>query len=103
MPGQQWPITPGVGVDSWQLEAPTLLKNSPVLLDIIRQNSIDYSKNLIYTDFRTYVCVYKGVQRMKDQKEKFRMLLDKLLDKLTSNQIEYLYYLGCKLFGQAPD
>lgn len=36
---------------------------------------------------------------MKEYKEK----LIKLLDKLTSSQIEYLYYFACKLFGQAPD
>lgn len=70
-----------------------------VLLDTIRQNSIDYSEYLTYTGFRTDVCVYKGVLRMKEYKEKF----NKLLDKLTANQIEYLYHLGCKLFGHAPD
>lgn len=36
---------------------------------------------------------------MKEYKEKFV----KLLDKLTANQIEYLYHLTCKLFGQTPD
>lgn len=36
---------------------------------------------------------------MKDKKEMF----NKLLDKLSANQIEYLYHLACKLFGQAPD
>ena len=69
------------------------------ILDIFRQISIDYSKNLTYTDFRTSVCVYKGVHRMKEYKEKFI----KLLDNLTANQIEYLYHLACKLFGHAPD
>ena len=80
-------------------EAHTLPIIGTALLDTIRQNSIDYSKNLIYTDFRTDVCVCKGVRIMKEQKEK----LIKLLDKLTSNQIEYIYHLACKLFGHAPD
>ena len=40
---------------------------------------------------------------MNDQKEKFTKLMDKLFEKLTSKQIEYLYYLACKLFGHAPD
>lgn len=71
----------------------------PVLLDTIRQNSIDYSEYFTYTDFRTDVCVYKGVLRMKEYKEKFI----KLLDELTANQIVYLYHLGCKLFGHTPD
>ena len=71
----------------------------PVLLDTIRQNPIDYSEYFTYTGFRTDVCVYKGVLRMKEYKEKFI----KLLDKLTANQIEYLYHLGCKLVGHAPD
>lgn len=35
---------------------------------------------------------------MKKQKEKFI----NLLDKLSANQIEYLYLLACKLFGQTP-
>ena len=29
--------------------------------------------------------------------------LIKLLDKLNDKQIEYIYYLVCKLFGYAPD
>lgn len=70
-----------------------------VLWDIIRHISIDYSEYLAYTDFRTFVCVYRGVHKMKEYKEKFV----KLLDKLTANQIEYLYHLTCKLFGQTPD
>ena len=69
------------------------------LLDTIRQNFIDYSKYIIYTGFRTDVCVYKGVRRMKEYKDKFIALLEKL----TVNQIKYIYYLTCKLFGQAPD
>ena len=36
---------------------------------------------------------------MNEQIEKF----NKLLYKLSANQIEFLYHLGCKLFGQAPD
>ena len=36
---------------------------------------------------------------MKEYKEKFI----KLLDKLTSSQIEYLYRLAEKLFGHASD
>ena len=67
--------------------------------DRFRQISIDYSEYFAYTDFRTDVCVYKGVHRMKDYKEK----LIKLLDKLASSQIEYLYHLACKLFGQTAD
>ena len=98
MPGQQWPITLGVGVDNLAGGCPHTFLMSDIL-DTIRQLSIDYSESLIYTKFRTNVCVYKGVRIMKDQKEKFT----KLLDKLTSNQIEYLYYLACKLFGHAPD
>ena len=78
-------------------EALTLLMSNKA--DIIRQNSIDYSKNLIYTVYRTDVCVYKGVHGMKDYKE----LLNKLLDELTSNQIKYIYHLTSKLFGHAPD
>ncbi len=77
--------------------APTLLLSDKT--DTIRQISIDYSEKLTYTGFRTNVCVYKGVRIMKDKKEKFT----KLLDKLTSSQIEYLYHLACKLFGHAPD
>ena len=68
-------------------------------MDIIRQVYVDYSKYFVYTVNKTYVCVYKGVRIMKDQKE----LLTKLLDKLTSNQVEYLYHLACKLFGHTPD
>ena len=97
MPGQQWPITSGCGGEQFGDQPPHFLLS--VKTDIIRQNSIDYSEDLFYTDFRTNVCVYKGVRIMKDLKEKFT----KLLDKLTSNQIEYLYYLACKLFGHAPD
>lgn len=41
----------------------------------------------------------KGVHRMKETKDK----LIAVLDKLTSNQIEYIYHLVCKLFGQAPN
>ena len=36
---------------------------------------------------------------MKDYKEK----LVELLDKLASSQIEYIYHLACKLFGQTVD
>ena len=36
---------------------------------------------------------------MKEYKE----MLVKLLDMLTENQIEYIYHLVTKLFGQAPD
>ena len=94
----------GVGVDNLAVRAaPTLLKNLHGNMsnkqDIFRQNSVDYSEILIYTEYRTHVCVYKGVHRMKDYKEKFV----KLLDKLTSSQIEYIYHLACKLFGQTPD
>lgn len=51
---------PGVGVDNLAVRtAPTLLKNSDLqwsdILDTIRQNSIDYSESLFYTDFRTLV------------------------------------------------
>ena len=89
---------PGVGVSSLATGAPTF-SNTSVLLDIIRQISIDYSEYLTYTGFRTDVCVYKGVHRMKEYKDKFILLLEKL----TVNQIEYIYYLTCKLFGQTPD
>jgi hypothetical protein len=92
---------PGVGVSSLATSAPTLLSKIyvSVLLDIFRQISIDYSEYFAYTDFRTDVCVYKGVHRMKDYKEK----LIKLLDKLASSQIEYIYHLACRLFGQTAD
>ena len=82
---------------TWRLKPPHFLVSD--YLDTFRQISIDYSDYLIYTDFRTFVCVYREVHRMKGYKEK----LIKLLDKLTPNQIEYLYYLVTKLFGQAPD
>ena len=36
---------------------------------------------------------------MIDYKEK----ISKLLEKLTVKQIEYLYYLSCKLFSQTAD
>lgn len=36
---------------------------------------------------------------MKDYKEK----LINLLEKLTVSQIEYIYHLTCKLFGQTAD
>lgn len=36
---------------------------------------------------------------MKEYKEKFM----KLLDKLTSSQIEYLYHLAERLFGHTSD
>ena len=75
------------------------IANVPVLLDTIRQNSIDYLEYLTYTEFRTDVCVYKGVHRMKEYKDK----LIKLLDKLADRQVEYLYHLACRLFGHAPD
>ena len=52
-----------------------------------------------YNHIRTYVCACKGVHKMKDYKEKFI----KLLDKLPASQIEYLYHLACKLFGQTAD
>ena len=82
------------------VEAPTFFNRIGTnLLDTIRQISIDYSECFIYTKYRTNVCVYKGVHRMKDYKE----MLIKLLDKLSANQIEYLYHLACKLFGQAMD
>ena len=67
--------------------------------DTIRQIFVDYSEYFIYTGYRTDVCVYKGVHRMKEYKDK----LVALLEKLTVNQIEYIYHLTCKLFGQAPD
>ena len=83
--------------------APTLLKsllcNVSAELDTFRQISVDYSEYFVYTDFRTDVCVCKGVHRMKDYKEK----LVELLDKLASSQIEYIYHLACKLFGQTAD
>jgi hypothetical protein len=41
----------------------------------------------------------KGCVELKEYKEKFA----KLLDKLTVNQIKYIYFLACKLFGYAPD
>lgn len=75
----------------------------PVLLDTIRQNSIDYSEYFTYTSFRTDVCVYKGVHRMKEYKEKLINNFVKLLNKLAVSQIEYLYHLACRLFGHAPD
>ena len=75
----------------------------PVLLDTIRQNSIDYSEYFTYTVFRTCVCVYKGVHRMKENKEMLIQKFIKLLNKLAVSQIEYLYHLGCRLFGQTVD
>ena len=75
----------------------------PVLLDIIRQNSIDYSEYFTYTGFRTDVCVYKGVHRMKEYKDKLINNFVNLLNKLAVSQIEYLYHLACRLFGHAPD
>ena len=40
---------------------------------------------------------------MKDQKEKLIQKSIELLEKLPLAQIEYLYHLGCKLFGHATD
>ena len=73
--------------------------NWSVILDTIRQISIDYSEYFAYTDYRTHVCIYRGVREMK----KYKDMLVKLLDKLTDNQIEYLYHLVTKLFGHSPD
>ena len=93
---------PGVVVSSLATSATTQNYYNFIwscLLDIIRQNFIDYSEYIIYTGCRTDVCVYKGVHKMKEYKEKLIILLDKL----TGNQIEYIYYLACKLFGHTPD
>ena len=46
---------------------------SSVLKDTIRQNSIDDSKNLIYTNYRTLVrivCVYRGGAENERSKKK---------------------------------
>ena len=75
----------------------------PVLLDTIRQNSIDYSEYFTYTGFRTDVCVYKGVHRMKEYKDKLINNFVNLLNNLAESQIVYLYHLACRLFGHAPD
>ena len=75
----------------------------PVLLDIIRQNSIDYSEYFTYTGFRTDVCVYKGVHRMKEYKDKLINNFVNLLNNLAESQIVYLYHLACRLFGHTPD
>ena len=99
--GRQRPIT-RCGGEQFGDQRPHAFYLS-VKSDIIRQFSSDYSENFPYTDFRTNVCVYKGVRIMKDQKEKFTKLMDKLCEKLSAKQIEYLYYLACKLFGHAPD
>ena len=82
-----------------------LIKRSDLsgLSDTIRQNSVDYSENFTYTDYRTDVCVYKGVHRMKENKEKLIDKFVKLLNELAVSQIEFLYHLACRLFGHAPD
>lgn len=99
---------PVCGWTAWRFVLPPhFLKSPPInvsnIRDIIRQISIDYSEYLTYTVIRTCVCVYKGVRRMKDQKEKLIKKSIELLDKLSSAQIEYLYHLACKLFGHASD
>jgi hypothetical protein len=71
--------------------------------DSNRQFAIDYSEDSKYNWYRTNVCVYKGVRRMKDCKETMIELMNKLLRKLTAKQIEYLYHLGTKLFGETVD
>lgn len=73
------------------------------LLDRIRQISVDYSEYCGYNWYRTNVCVYKGVRGMKDYKEKMIERMNELLRKLTAKQIEYLYHLGSKLFGETVD
>ena len=93
---------PGVGVDNLAVRLPPHFLKGFVqyyLSDIIRQNFIDCSDYFVYTGFRTNVCVYRGVHRMKDYKEK----LISLLEKLTGKQIEYIYHLTCKLFSQTAD
>ena len=92
---------PGVGVDNLAVRAALtlLIKFRSVSLDIFRQVFIDYSEYIVYTVYKTFVCVYRGVHRMKDYKEK----LISLLEKLTASQIEYIYHLACKLFGQTTD
>ena len=83
--------------------APTFF-NSPFYWTEFDIFFIDCFEYFVYTDYRTFVCVYKGVRIMKDKKEKIIKLMDKLMtDKLTSNQIEYIYHLACKLFGHTPD
>lgn len=80
---------------------------SSFLLDRFRQISIDYSEKFYYTDYRTNVCVYRGVHYMEDCKENNIELLKKLtanqikvLGELTANQLEYLCCLAEKLFGK---
>ena len=49
---------PGVGVDNLAVGSPHTYKTvfmQSNLTDTIRQNSIDYSENLTYTDYRTFV------------------------------------------------
>ena len=89
----------GVVVGSWHLHT-FLLSHK---CDNKRQNSIDYSEHFTYTGFRTDVCVYKGVHRMKEYKEKLINDFVKLLNELAVSQIEYLYHLACRLFGHTPD
>lgn len=64
---------------------------------------LDHSKYFVYNYFRTDVCVYKGVHRMKEYKDKLIDKFVKLLNELAVSQIEYLYHLSCRLFGHAPD
>lgn len=40
---------------------------------------------------------------MNEYKEKLIKLHNKLLEKLTVRQIEYIHHLTCKLFGQTVD
>ena len=40
---------------------------------------------------------------MSEYKEQLIELMNELLNNLTANQIEYLYHLGTKLFGDAVD
>ena len=60
-------------------------------------------KVVVIIFIRTDVCVYKGVYGMKDKREELIEKLNKLLKELTTNQIEYIYHLGAKLFGKAVD
>ena len=89
-------------MDSLVADTPTLRKNMTgkiyrtyfdnILLTIQNIPSIILNR----TDVRD--C--KGVHSMKNRKEQLIEFMNKLMNKLTTNQIEYLYHLTTKLFGE---
>jgi hypothetical protein len=54
---------------------------------------------IFYYDVRSGIVIKGGLSAMTEYKEK----LNKLLDKLSPKQIEFLYHFTAKLFGHTPD